>query len=90
MQIEISIKNKVVEIFLLNKGAVLTKTAITEEYQLSEKLLPAIDALLAEKGLSSKDIAKMTLQSDMGDNFTTHRIALTVVNAFNWSKAVDN
>ncbi|MFA5993902.1 MAG: hypothetical protein WC823_02980 [Parcubacteria group bacterium] len=90
MLIEIRIKNKVVDILLLDKEVVLAKSTIVEEHQLSEKLLLVIDELLMENGLTSKDIAKMTLQSDMGDNFTTHRIALTVTEAFNWGKTVDN
>ena len=34
-----------------------------------------------------ENIEKMTLESDMGENFTTHRIAKAVVEAFNWAKA---
>jgi hypothetical protein len=63
---------------------------IAEEYRLSEDLLPAIDDLLVRNGVSAESVENMALKSDMGENFTTHRIALTVVKAFNWGKAVDN
>jgi hypothetical protein len=90
MDIEIKINNKVVEIFLCDGGIVVSSAIIAEEHRLSEDLLPEIDKLIISAGLSVRDIEKMVLQSDMGENFTTQRIALTVVQAFNWSRAVDN
>ena len=90
MDIEIRIKNKAVSVCLLDSGNVFDSVAIEEEHRLSEDLLPAINNLLIKNGLDVINIGKMTLESDMGENFTTQRIALTVINAFNWGRTVDN
>lgn len=85
MNIKITIENKVVTVNLLDKKKVLDSVIISEEHRLSEDLLPTINKLLKKNNLETQDIANMTLQSDMGDNFTTHRIAAAVTNAFNWA-----
>lgn len=87
MNIEIKIENKVVEVILLNEGQVVDMLAIVQEHRLSEDLLPTVDELLKKNQLESGDIAKMTVQSDLGENFTTYRIAAAVANAFNWANA---
>ncbi|EKE11459.1 MAG: hypothetical protein ACD_15C00077G0017 [uncultured bacterium] len=86
MNIEIIIKNKTIEVVLMSENMPKDNFFITKEHSLSEELLPSIDDLLIRNGLSTENIKKMILKSDMGENFTTHRIALTVVKAFNWSK----
>lgn len=86
MRIEIKIENKIVTISLLEKKVILDEVVISEEHRLSEDLLPTIDKLLQRNKLETADIVEMTLQSDMGDNFTTQRIAKAVVDAFNWAK----
>ena len=85
MNIQITIENKIVAVNLLDAKKVIDGVIITEEHRLSEDLLPTIDKLLKKNNLETSDIAKMTLESDMGDNFTTHRIAAAVTNAFNWA-----
>ncbi|MDP1884077.1 MAG: hypothetical protein Q8L10_01795 [Candidatus Moranbacteria bacterium] len=89
MDIRIKIENKVVEIGLWEGEKFLDKVAIAEEYRLSEDLLPAIDNLLKKNKLEARNIGKMVLESDLGDNFTTHRIAAAVANAFNWAIKLD-
>ena len=86
MTVEIRIKNKIVTINLLNKDAILDSVTITEEHRLSEELLSIVERLLKRNGLETENVDKMTLVSDMGENFTTHRIAKAVVEAFNWAK----
>jgi len=86
MVIEIKIENKIVTISLSDRDTALDSMTITEEHRLSEDLLPAIDGLLKKNGLEVENVEKMTLESDMGENFTTHRIAKAVVDAFNWAK----
>ncbi len=88
MNIEIKIENRVVEINLLDKKNLLDQVIIAEEHRLSEDLLPTIDKLLQKNKLAPQDIAKMTLQSDLGENFTTYRIAKAVADAFNWANKV--
>lgn len=88
MIVGIKIENKVVTIDLSDKDVVLDSTIIKEEHRLSEDLLPTIDGLLKKNGLEAENIEKMTLESDIGENFTTHRIAKAVVDAFNWAKSM--
>ncbi|KKR21106.1 MAG: hypothetical protein UT50_C0013G0009 [Candidatus Moranbacteria bacterium GW2011_GWA2_39_41] len=85
MNIQINIENKIVTINLLDKKKVIDDVTITEEHRLSEDLLPTMVALLKKNKMTTQDVKKMILQSDMGDNFTTHRIAASVANAFNWA-----
>jgi len=85
MNIEIKIENKILEISLVDKKNLVDQIVIAEEHRLSEDLLPTIDKLLQKNKLTPQDIAKMTLQSDLGENFTTYRIAKAVVDAFNWA-----
>ncbi|MDO8240656.1 MAG: hypothetical protein Q7T51_01610 [Candidatus Moranbacteria bacterium] len=87
MNIQINIENKIVTINLLDKKKILDSVTISEEHRLSEDLLPTIVELLQKNKLTVTDVKKMTLKSDMGDNFTTHRIAASVTNAFNWAIA---
>jgi tRNA A37 threonylcarbamoyladenosine modification protein TsaB len=89
MNIQIIIENKVVTVNLLEKKTLIDAVVISEEHRLSEDLLPTIENLLKKNKLETQNIAKMTLQSDMGDNFTTHRIASAVTNAFNWANKLD-
>lgn len=78
-------KDTKVELLLKNKKNVLDSYKFEEEYQLSEKLLPNIDKLLKKNKLKTSDIKKMTVKSDIGDNFTTYRIAKAVADAFNYA-----
>lgn len=84
MIIEIKIEERQVELILKDKKNVLDSYKFEEEYQLSEKLLPNIDKLLKKNKLKTSDINKMTVESDIGDNFTTYRIAKAVADAFNY------
>lgn len=90
MYIVVSIKNKTIKLSLMDENVIKDSILISDEHKLSEEMLPAIDELLKKNGIAVKDVEKMALDSDLGENFTTHRIALTVVKAFNWTRAVDN
>ena len=90
MQIIIKIESKTVELLLSDASRVMDSFRFEEERQLSEKLLPGIDALLEKNGISPKDVEKIEVRSDVGENFTTFRIAQSVANAWNWSQGVDN
>lgn len=85
MIIKIKIENKIVEIGIFNKKRFVDKIIITEEHRLSEDLLPTIELLLKKNKIKLEDISRMFLESDLGENFTTYRIAKAVVNAFNWA-----
>jgi tRNA A37 threonylcarbamoyladenosine modification protein TsaB len=85
MIIEIQILNKQITLFLKDKKSIVDSLNFPEERQLSEKLLSAIDKLIKKNKLDSEDIKKITVKSDLGDNFTTCRIAKTVAQTWNWA-----
>ena len=84
----IKIKDRVVELVLQDGKLILDTHKFPDEYHLSEELLPEIDKLLKKNKLTPADIKKITVKSDLGDNFTTCRIAKAVANAWNWSGRV--
>ncbi len=82
------LKNTHVELILQKGKQVLDARKFPDEYHLSEELLPEIDKLIKKNKLEPKDIEKITAQSDLGDNFTTCRIAKAVANAWNWGSSL--
>lgn len=84
MVIQIKIENRIVELVLQKNRKVLDTHKFSDEYHLSEELLSEIDKLLKKNKLAPKDIKKITVKSDLGENFTTCRIAKAVANAWNW------
>lgn len=89
MKILIKIENKSAELILTDKQKEVDKFVFPEERQLSERLLPEIDKLLKKNHVKPAQIEKMTVETDLGDNFTTTRIAKATANAWNWGKSVD-
>lgn len=87
MLIKITIKNQEVKISLLTvkENKVIDEIIFREERNISEKLLPSIDKILKRHKLVSKDINKIDLETDLGESFTTYRIAKATVEAFNWA-----
>jgi tRNA A37 threonylcarbamoyladenosine modification protein TsaB len=85
MIIEIQILNKQITLLLKDKKTIIDSMDFPEERQLSEKLLPAIDKLIRKNKLKTEDIEKIKVESDLGENFTTCRIAKTVANTWNWA-----
>jgi tRNA A37 threonylcarbamoyladenosine modification protein TsaB len=53
---------------------------------ISEKLLPNFDALIKKNKLTLDDIEKIEVETDLGDTFTSRRIAEAMKNAFDWTK----
>ncbi|MFA6973679.1 MAG: hypothetical protein WC238_03015 [Parcubacteria group bacterium] len=88
MIIEINILNKQVTLLLKDKKNIVDSLDFPEERQMSEKLLPAIDGMLKKNKLVPREIEKMTVQSDLGDNFTTFRLAKTVADAWNYGNSL--
>ena len=87
MIIEINILDKQITLLLRDKKNIVDSFNFPEERQLSEKLLPSIDAMLKKNKLKPADIKKMTVKSDLGDNFTTYRLAKTVADAWNYGNS---
>jgi len=81
MEILIKIKKKKIRIILLVKKEEIDQREISEERNLSEKILVEIDALLKKNKISSGKIVEIKVDSDENNNFTTTRIAQTVAKA---------
>jgi len=90
MKLIIKIKAKKIILSLYRKNKLLDEASFLDERNLSEKLLPAIDKLLQKNQLATADIQKVEVKSDIGEPFTTYRIAKSVEKAFNWAISVDN
>jgi tRNA A37 threonylcarbamoyladenosine modification protein TsaB len=88
MTIQIKIENRTVELVLQKGKQVLDTHKFQDEYHLSEELLPAIDRLIKKNKLKTEDISKITVKSDLGENFTTFRIAKAVANTWNWGNSL--
>lgn len=86
MKIEIRIENKNTSIVLLDKNQAIDQINLPDEKQLSQELLPSIGQLLLRNGLTSADVKKINLKSDIPDTFTTFRIAKAVAETFNWAR----
>jgi hypothetical protein len=85
MNLTIEIENKIIKIILQEKSKIIDEISFADERNLMEKLLPAIDKILTRNNLKLQDIKKARLKSDLSDNFTTPRIARTVVKVWNWA-----
>ena len=85
MKILLEIKAGWIKIILKNKKNILDEVSFLEERNLSEKLLPTIDKLLKKNKLQPQDIADFQVVSDLGENYTTYRIAKTVAEAFKFA-----
>jgi hypothetical protein len=88
MKIKIKIKKNRIDIILLSGRKILDQVNFPEDRNLSEKLLPSLDAFLRNNRLHPENIEKMELKADIGDSFTTYRIAKTVVDTFNWAASL--
>jgi tRNA A37 threonylcarbamoyladenosine modification protein TsaB len=86
MNIVIEIKNKITKLILKKDQKVLDEVVFGVEENISEKLLPNFDALLERNKLTLKDIEKVEVETDLGDTFTSRRIAEAMKNAFDWTK----
>ncbi len=85
MIIIIKIKNRAVELILQKDKRVLDIHKFTDEFRLSEELLPEIDKLLKKNKLEPADIKKITVKSDLDENFTACRIAKAAAKAWNFA-----
>lgn len=85
MRLLIKIKNKKVAIQLCCGKKTLSRSSFSENYNLSEKLLPSIGRLLKKSKLTPRDIKKVIVQTDTPESFTTSRIAQAVGKSWNWA-----
>jgi len=85
MKILLEIKAGLIKIILQDKKNILSEMSFLEERNLSEKLLPVIDKLLKKNKLQPQDIEDFQVRSDLGENYTTFRIAKTIAEAFKFA-----
>ncbi len=86
MNIVIEIKNKITKLILKDGQKTLDEVIFGVDENISEKLLPNFDLLLKKNKLTLKDIEKVDVESDLGDTFTSRRVAEAMRNAFMWTK----
>ncbi len=82
----IKIENRKIALILKEKRKVLDESSFLEEHNLTERLLPEIDGLLRKNKLMPKDITKAKVETDLGESYTTNRIAKAVAGALNAGK----
>jgi len=86
MQVIIEIKNKMTKLILKDGEKALDEVVFDVQENISEKLLPHFDGLLTKNKLTLDDIEKVEVDTDLGDTFTSRRIAEAMKNAFLWTK----
>ena len=86
MFIIIEIKNKIVKLLLKNGKMSIDEIVFSAEENISQKLLPNFDMLLKRNKLVVKDIKSVEVETDLGDTFTSRRIAEAMKNAFDWAE----
>lgn len=84
MFLQLIIKNNQVTLKLKDKRKAVGTRVFPADQNLSELLLVEIDVLLSENKLTTSNISRYSLRSDIAENYTTYRIAKSVINALNW------
>ena len=85
MQIIIEIKNKITKLILRNGEKQLDEVVFLDEENISEALLPLFDTLLVRNNLAKENIESVEIETDLGENFTSRRIAEAFKNTFDWT-----
>ena len=86
MSIIIVIKNKITKLILKKEKKVFDELVFLDKENISEKLLVLFDKLLKNNNLTTKDIKNIEIETDLGDTFTSRRIAEAMKKAFIWGK----
>jgi len=83
MLLQISLDGNDIKLTLKDGRKVVDVLAWNDEYTLSERLLPNIDALLRKNKISKKQIEKVTTKITKTSGVTSIRIVQTVAKAWN-------
>ena len=86
MNVVIEIKNKVTKLILKDRQKIVDEVVFLAQENISEKLLPHFDVLLKKNKLTVDDIDQVEVETDLGDTFTSRRIAEAMKNVFVWTK----
>lgn len=90
MQIIIEIKNKITKLLLQKNKKTIDEIVFLPEQNISRHLLPFFDEILKRNNLTVEDIKKIEVETDLGDSYTSRRIAEAVKNAFDWTQKRKN
>lgn len=72
------VEEAVTDVILFRGSGEVSRARIEPNRELLEKLLPAVDALLAEHKIIPRDIADIRVESDLPDGYSSRRIAETI------------
>ncbi len=86
MQIIVEIKNKITKLLLKKDQKTIDEIVFLPEQNISQKLLPFFDEILKRNNLTVADIKKIEVETDLGDSYTSRRIAEAMKNVFDWVK----
>lgn len=83
MNLIISLDVNDIKLTLKNGRKVVDELAWSDEYSLSEKLLPNIDALLKKNKIKGAEVKKVTTKITKNSGVTSARIVQTIAKAWN-------
>ena len=83
MKLIISLDGNDIKLVIKNGKKIIAESSWSDEYSLSEQLLPRIDALLKKNGLSKLDIVKVIPKISKTSGVTSSRIVQTVAKTWN-------
>ena len=86
MNLVINLDGNDIKLTIKNGKKLVAESSWSDEYSLSEQLLPRIDALLKKNKLLKQDIAKVIPKISKTSGVTSSRIVQTVAKAWNVAK----
>ena len=88
MQLIITLDVNEIKLVLRSGKKIVGELSWTDEYTLSEKLLPNIDALLRQSKISKNEVQKVATRITKNSGVTSARIVRTVARA--WKAGIDS
>jgi tRNA A37 threonylcarbamoyladenosine modification protein TsaB len=85
MNIEIIVKDKRINLVLRREEEFIDSLFWQEGDNLSQKLVLKIDELIKRNNLTSSEIEKIKVKTNISEKFTTVRIAKVVAKTFNFA-----
>jgi hypothetical protein len=83
MNLIINLDGNNIKLIIKNGKKIVGQSSWSDEYSLSEQLLPKIDALLKKSNISKRDITKIIPKISKTSGVTSSRIVQTVAKAWN-------
>lgn len=74
------------DIVLRDEGVEFDRVRVEPNRELLEKILPAIDGMLAKHAVVPGDIADIRVETDLPDGYSSRRIAETVAEVWRWGR----